>query len=66
MNSPFEYEIELKYLSKEQLIRLVEESQERIDKAIEYINKGYYKMNLNPVKFSEELLSILRGEDNEN
>lgn len=55
-----EIEIELRHLPQKQLIRLVEEQQQRIDKAIEWVNKNRYYF-----PSPDKLLSILRGEDNE-
>ena len=45
------------------LMKKYEELEQRINKAIEYINKGYYEMNLNPVNFSKKLLNILYGDE---
>jgi len=60
-------EIKLKHLSQRELIKLVEDLQQRIDKVIEYINYMFDKANENDI--IDDLLKIekiLKGsEDNE-
>lgn len=56
-----EIEIELRNLSQRQLIRLVEEQQQRINKAIELIEQDYFEDGSG--EYIEQVLSILRGEE---
>lgn len=58
-----EIEIELRHLSKRELIKLVEEQQQRINKAIEYIENENYKEENICIINGVKVLSILRGEE---
>jgi len=64
-----EIEIELRHLSQRELIRLVQDLQKRIDKAIEKLENmkniegGTNSTILQVIKEVEETVSILKGEE---
>ena len=52
-----DYTISIKTI--EQVVKDYQKLENKLNQIKEYVNKSYYEMNLNPVKFSEKLLEIV-------